>query len=73
VPSVDYENGIRNLEKVLQVASEVGLIINWQKCSFLRERVEFLGHIIENGYVSSSERKIEAVKNFPELTSVKRV
>lgn len=73
VPSVDYENGIRNLEKVLQVASEVGLIINWQKCSFLRERVEFLGHIIENGYVSPSERKIEAVKNFPELTSVKRV
>lgn len=73
MPSIDYESGIRNLERVLQVASEVGLIINWQKCSFLKERVEFLGHIIENGYVSPFECKIEAVKNFPELTSVRQV
>jgi len=60
VPSVDRESGIQNLEKVLQVASEAGLIINWQKCGFLKERVEFLGHVIENGYVSLSECKIES-------------
>jgi len=71
VPSVDRESGIQNLEKVLQVASEAGLIINWQKCGFLKERVEFLGHVIENGYVSLSECKIEAIKKFPVLTSIR--
>jgi len=73
VPSVDRESGIQNLEKVLQVASKTGLIINWRKCGFLKERVEFLGHVIENGYVSPSECKIEAIKKFPELTSIRRV
>lgn len=73
IPSIDYESGVRNLEKVLQVASEAGLVINWQKCKFLRKRVEFLGHILESGYVSPSERKIEAVKNFPEPTNIKQL
>jgi len=73
IPSIDYETGIRSLSQVLQVASEAGLDINWQKCSFLKKRVEFLGHIIENGYVYPSERKVKAVKDFPEPTSIKRV
>lgn len=73
IPSIDYESGIQNLEIALRVASEAGLVINWQKCSFLKERVEFLGHIIENGCISPSERKVEAIKCFPELTNIKRV
>lgn len=63
---------IRKLEIVLHTASEAGLIITWRKCSFLKERVEFLRHTIENGHVFPSERKIEAIKSFPELTSVKQ-
>lgn len=46
-------------------------MINWRKCNFLKECVEFLGHVIHNGCVFPSERKVEAVKNFPELTSIK--
>jgi len=36
-------------------------------------RVKFLGHIIEGGHVRSFDRKTEAVRRFPEPTSVKQV
>jgi len=73
IPSIDCEIGIKNLQVVLKVASEAGLTINWRKCQFLRQRVEFLGHVIENGRVGPSEHKTEAVRKFPEPNSVKQV
>ncbi|XP_043498670.1 uncharacterized protein LOC122521973 [Polistes fuscatus] len=57
----------------LYTASQAGLQINWKKCSFLQSRVEFLGHIIENGRIRPSERKTEAVKNFPTPTNIRQV
>ncbi|XP_011884081.1 PREDICTED: uncharacterized protein K02A2.6-like [Vollenhovia emeryi] len=48
IPLADCESGLKNLKLVLDTASLVGLCRNWDKCSFLQSRVEFLGHIIEN-------------------------
>jgi len=73
IPSLDYESGIANLKTVLRTASEAGLVINWRKCSFLKRQVEFLGHIIEDGRVYPSKRKIEAVQKFPEPSNVKQL
>ncbi|XP_076660236.1 uncharacterized protein LOC143363555 [Halictus rubicundus] len=50
---------------VLDVASKYGLLINWDKCRFLQTRVEYLGHIVENGNIQPSEHKTKAVMNFP--------
>lgn len=46
IPSVDPENGLSRLKCVLRIAGEAGLDINWKKCSFLTQKVEFLGHRI---------------------------
>jgi len=73
IPSSDFESGIANLKVVLKTASEAGLVINWRKCSFLKRQVEFLGHIIEDGRVYPSKRKIEAVQKFPEPSNVKQL
>lgn len=73
IPSSDCKNGIANLKTVLKTASEAGLIINWRKCNFLQSRVEFLGHIIEDGRVYPSKRKIEAVQKFPEPSNEKQM
>jgi len=73
IPSVDENMGIKNLEIVLRIAGEAGLNINWRKCRFLQTRIEFLGHIIEDGRIYPSARKIEAVRKFPEPTSIKQV
>ena len=41
VPLNDYESGLENLKHVFIVVSEIGLIVNWKKCAFLQNRVEF--------------------------------
>lgn len=73
IPSNDVDIGLKRLERVLKVASEAGLDINWKKCCFLQTRVEFLGHVIEAGQVRPSNKKTEAVRRFPEPTNVKQV
>ncbi|KAH0948669.1 hypothetical protein HN011_002463, partial [Eciton burchellii] len=72
IPSINCETEIRKLRAVLRTASEAGLEINWSKCQFLQQRVEFLGHVIEKGYVSPSEHKTVAVRKFPEPKTVKQ-
>lgn len=73
IPSSDEATGVENLRVILKIASESGLSVNWKKCRFLQTRVEFLGHIIENGRIYPSEKKIEAVRKFPEPNGVKQV
>lgn len=73
IPAADCENALRNLQRVLSVASQTGLEINWKKCSFLQRRVEFLGHVIENGCVHPSPQKTEAVQKFPKPENLRQV
>ncbi|XP_076638793.1 uncharacterized protein LOC143350658 [Colletes latitarsis] len=73
VPSVDIESGLEKLYRVLETASEVGLVINWKKCQLLQTKVEFLGHLIENQTVRPSELKTRAVAAFRRPTSTREV
>lgn len=67
------EEAIDRLKVVLKRASEAGLEINWKKCQFLRKKIEFLGHVIENGFIRPSTMKTIAVRDFKEPTTVKQV
>lgn len=73
VPSIDNKAGLEKLKRVLEVASQYDLIINWKKCSLLQTSVEYLGRIVENGNIRPSERKTEAVKGFPMPACVRQV
>lgn len=73
IPSNDVESGIIKVERVLQVAAAAGLQINWKKCAFLQEEVEFLGCMVANGKIRPSDRKTEAVRCFPEPTNVNQL
>lgn len=46
IPGIDNGNACRKLKETLEVAARNGLIINWKKCKFLQEKIEFLGHVI---------------------------
>lgn len=70
VLSDNESDGLKNLKIVLDTASQAGLTINWKKCCFLKKKVEFLGHVIENRTIRPSERKIKAVACFPEPRNV---
>lgn len=73
VPSENYKDVFIKLQEILDRASQAGLAINWDKCQFLKTRVEFLGHIIESGDVQPSEAKTDAVTHFPEPKNVKQM
>lgn len=73
VPAKTDEENIEKLQQVLDTACRYGLIFNWKKCSLLVRRVEYLGHVVEDGMIRPSKGKIYAVTNFPEPSTPKGV
>ncbi|GFU66565.1 retrovirus-related Pol polyprotein from transposon 17.6 [Trichonephila clavipes] len=73
IPAKDEKEGLEKLGEVLEVSSKYGLEMKFKKCQFLRRKVEFLGHVVENGTIRPSIAKTIAVKKFPVPTTVKQV
>ncbi|GFU11520.1 retrovirus-related Pol polyprotein from transposon 17.6 [Trichonephila clavipes] len=73
IPAKDEKEGLEKLKEVLEVASKYGLEMKFKKCQFLRKKVEFLDHVVENGTIRPSIAKTIAVKKFPVPTTVKQV
>ncbi|GBL78064.1 Retrovirus-related Pol polyprotein from transposon 297 [Araneus ventricosus] len=71
--SSSFEEGIERVERVLSIASEYGLEINFNKSHFLKKRIEFLGHVVEDGKILPSTLKTKAVLNFPEPANLKQI
>lgn len=62
--TVDVDNGLKLLEKMLIEIRKAGLKLNINKCSFLKSEVSFLGHEISADGIRPGNKKIEAVANF---------
>ncbi|GBN87133.1 Retrovirus-related Pol polyprotein from transposon 17.6 [Araneus ventricosus] len=73
IPAKDEKEGLQKLKIVFEVAKKYGLEIKFKKCQFLMQKVEFLGHIVENGTIKPSIAKTLAVRKFPEPPTVKQV
>ena len=58
---------------VLSRLSAEGYYANPDKCQFLRSEVSFLGHVVSRAGVSMQQHKVDAVRNWPLLKSVKDV
>ena len=67
------EECIKNLKEVLETAEQYNLNFNWSKCYFMKTRIDFLSHIVENDSISPSEVKTNAVTNFPVPKNIKDV
>lgn len=55
------------------MAAENGIVFNWQKCQFLQNEMEFLGHVIGQSTISPSPEKIRAVSAYPVPQNVKQI
>lgn len=69
----DEEEALRRLKMILKIAEDHGLQLNWQKCSFLCQTIEYLGYEISEGKIKPIKTKINAVASFPEPKSIKQV
>jgi len=58
------EEHIEHLRQVLNVFKENELKINIEKCTFMKEEVEVLGHKVSSKGLSPLDSKVEAIKNW---------
>ena len=59
------EEHLQHLKLVLEKLRENQLYAQREKCAFLLEEVDFLGHVVTKGGIATDSRKIAAVKEWP--------
>ena len=52
-----------NLENVLQRLSELNLTVAPEKCTFFKEQVKYLGHILSSEGIRQDPVKVQAIKS----------
>ena len=62
-----------NLSSVLTRLREAGLRLKSAKCHLVQKQVEFLGHVVSAMGVAADPAKVEAVKNYPTPTDLKKL
>lgn len=68
--SKTFDEHLQRLREVFVRLQNANLKINTEKCHFLKDSVEFLGHIVSRRGVEADPKKVEAVKNFPQPRDV---
>ena len=69
--STDIETHLQHLQEVFNRLEKANLKVKVSKCKFLKERLKFLGHVLDGNGVHTSQDKIEAILKFPNPTDVK--
>lgn len=65
IPSKSEDENFLKLRSVIDLARQNGLFFRWEKCTFMKKTISFLGYIISNGSVKPSKEKTLAIKHFP--------
>ena len=71
--SQDLEEHQKHLQSTLEISRKNELYANKKKCSFAKEWVDYLGHIISGQGVEVDPEKIQAIKEWPVPTNVREV
>jgi hypothetical protein len=73
LPSIDIESGIELLETVLSRLKSENLKLNINKCTFLQNKITYLGHEISPDGIQPGEVKLNAVSQFPVPNNVHEI
>ena len=68
--SETFEEHMIHIKEVFKKLRKTNLKIRAEKCSFAKQEIEFLGHIIGKDGIKVNEKLVEKVKNFPRPKSV---
>ena len=67
------EERLSNLKQVFSALNEHCMQLRIDKCEFLRKQVTYLGHVISAEGLKLSEKRVDAVVNFPKPENVKQL
>ncbi|EYC19105.1 hypothetical protein Y032_0025g1176 [Ancylostoma ceylanicum] len=71
VTAPDDETHLKRLASVFERLAKAGFRSKKQKCEFFKERIEFLGHVIDAQGIRPSPEKVKAMVNMPEPKNIK--
>ena len=71
--SRSIEEHCGHLKRIFQRLEEVGIKLHPEKCQLAKSEVTYLGHIVSAQGIFPNPDKVQAVKCFPQPTSVKSV
>lgn len=71
VYSPTFDQHLAHLKTTLDILKTHQLFVKESKCAFAQRQVEYLGHLISNGRVSTDPRKVEAMLSWPRPISLK--
>ena len=71
--SLSWAEHLSNLEIVFSLIRDAVLKIKVEKCSFLQERVKYLGHVVSKNGIEADPDKISKVQLWPTPQCVKEV
>ena len=60
-------------KEVFRRLHDAQVTLNPKKCSFIKQQIEYLGHVVTPEGTFPGPSKIEVVKNFPTPTSLKEL
>ncbi len=69
----DQKSHFATLEAVLLKLKDAGLKVKLTKCEFLKDKISFLGHMIDEHGIHTMGDKIKAGKIFPQPQDVEKV
>ncbi|XP_068991695.1 uncharacterized protein [Neodiprion pinetum] len=73
IPSKTIDEGLRNLQVVLQALTSAGFSLNYKKCRFFETKIEYLGREISASGIRPTDKKIEALTQCPVPNCIKQV
>ena len=68
-----FEEHLSNIREVLTRFRNHQIKLNPRKCSFVKQEVSYLGHIITPAGVKPDQSKVDAILNYPRPTNAKEV
>ena len=71
--SKSVEEHLFHLEEVFRRLRDANVKLNPKKCSFVKQRVEYLGHVVTPDGISPNPDKIKVVQEFPTPTNLKQL
>ena len=67
------EEHLERLEGVFERLRKAGLKLKPSKCTFFRDKIAYLGHIVSEKGIEADPKKIEAIQKWPEPKTVTQV
>ena len=62
-----------HLEEVFRRLSDANVKLNPKKCSFVKQRLEYLGHVVTPEGISPNPDKVRVIQEFPTPTKLKEL